>query len=582
MSSNGEDDEIKISVSPVINCKNPCSHELCRGSEGTTITSHSWGRSCKRAWDSSPECNEMHPDLSSLESLFDWTCSVSRVRTDGTDLMDKDVNQGTCPVLKEKGKMPCPLGEVKDQEPCPQSKVIGKGLCSLCKINGEGSCPLGKFKDQGSCPLGKFKDQGSWPLGKVTDEESCPWGKVKDKGSCPLGKFKDQRSCLLDQVKAERSCPLGPSPLRWMWEGFSVERYAPRRRPEATTAGGSKVRPGGLFQIGPHSEREKQRPGTAETPGACRRAPTPQCASVPCDPQAAVGVSTGPGRAAPAARRQVDESRRRARAAVSEAAPPGNGVPVTGATGFERPARARPYNCQQRALDACREFLRQYWEVLDATPCRCAGGRGAGDQRRPLPGQFQSKVTKLVEQRHELIRKNIMERERQELMEQKKLLKERMKRKKIGRLIAARICVCEMDKWRRTQARKRLQCFRKYNREQAARYQAELREMKERVAQAPFLFEQVIQNNVRGTINRLFSKVLQKVCLDEELVCKLGTADCESETQLIELEAKTGDWEGVCAVSHGEQQCHTAREEPLCDHDGDSTNGPRTDPAIDC
>ncbi|XP_067837898.1 testis-specific protein 10-interacting protein-like, partial [Heptranchias perlo] len=130
------------------------------------------------------------------------------------------------------------------------------------------------------------------------------------------------------------------------------------------------------------------------------------------------------------------------------------------------------------------------------------------------------------------------EKERKELMEQKRLRKQRMRSRKVERQIAARMSAYEMEQSRKRQAQRRLHCFRKQNREQAAQYQAELKQMKERVARAPFLFEQVTQNNVRGTIDRLFSRILQKVQLDEELVCTLSTAGCRDEVEFIELEGE--------------------------------------------
>ncbi|XP_072345673.1 testis-specific protein 10-interacting protein-like [Scyliorhinus torazame] len=177
-----------------------------------------------------------------------------------------------------------------------------------------------------------------------------------------------------------------------------------------------------------------------------------------------------------------------------------------------------------------------------------------------------------------------MEKERQELMEQKKLSRERAKRRKTGRMIAARIAVCEMDKWRRTQARKRLQCYRRCSRLQTAQYQEELREMKERVAQSPFLFEQAIQNNVRGTVNRLFTKVLQSLRLDEELACGSGPAGGRTGPQLGEPE--TGDWEGVRAPSQSERRrfrsaCEESSSDTSAADEGDGADPPWTEPAAE-
>ncbi|XP_067877523.1 uncharacterized protein [Heterodontus francisci] len=639
--SNGEDEEIKFSVSPVTDCEKPREAELCRSSEDAEITSHPWKRSCKQAWDSSSEFHQLHPNLVTQETQMtqsNWTCSVSKFKTEGTcpsgSVKDEEscplgrVTEGSCPLasVKDEGSCPlgpvkdkgsCPSGSVKDEESCPLGRVT-EGSCPLASVKDEGSCPSDSVKDEGSCPSGRVRDEGSCTSGSVKDEESCPQGQVKDEGLCPMDSVKDEGTCPLGSVKDEGTCPLGrvkdegscphdhgPSPLHWMWEGFSVDRYAPRRRPEALNDRGSKFNRSGLFQISRQPEgwtgRQQQckgRPRTVESPKTCRRAPIRQCVSLPCDTKAAARGKEGRAKArgSPAGRQKVVGPEWGACAVgVSLNTSPSNSPRVVMATDRESPAQpqngCRPKGLQ-RAPAAYREFLRQYRMILEALPGHCCAREGEGDVQqgfrlRRKTSEVQLKVTKLVEQRHEHIRKTIMEKERKELMEQRKLKKERAKRRKIERQIAARMSVCEMDKWRKNQARERLQCYRKYNREQAAQYQAELREMKERVARAPFLFEQVIQNNVRGTINRLFSKVLQKLQLNEELLCKFSTTDCGSDVSLTELEAETDDWEGVCPLSQGEHQGHAACEEPLnttgceCNDECSSTYSSRNDPAID-
>ncbi|GCC21345.1 hypothetical protein chiPu_0019814 [Chiloscyllium punctatum] len=675
--SNGEDeDDIKVTVSPVTNWENLHSDELYRGQNNVTISSHTcqhpWERSCKQAWDSSHGFDSMHPDSGNLESLVNRMCPLHRVRTEGECQLGKNEDQGTCRVGKaqdmglylqdmvgDQGTRPLgkvgnkelgPASEVKDQGSCrevnaknqvllPPEMVNGEGssavgrvreerscslgnvedeglgpsswvedqgvhslgdsdneeLCSSSQDKDQGLCSLGNVKEKESCPSGQVKDQGSCLLDNVKDKEPIPSGWVKDQGACSLGNIKDEGSCPSSQVKGKGSCLIGPTPLHWMWEGFSVERYAPRRRLAENAGEGSRVKTNGDFQTGPPPEggsawrcRQGARPRTAESPGTCRWTEIPHCASFPGRTQAGRTEASGQrgrrtGRAPPASRRHLDEPTRGACAAPT----PGG---VTTATAGRRPAQAQnppplPPRCRAeqpppRTVKAYREFLRQYRSIVE-------DGR---DDKPPTrdADEFRLKATKLVEQRHQLVRKTIMEKERKERMEQKKLSKERMRRRKLEREIAVRISVYEMDKWRRTQASKKLQSFRKYNREQTVQYQAELREMKERVARSPFLFEQVIQSNVRRTISRLFSKVLQKVRLDEEAMCELSRSDCGTESQLIDLEDENSDCTEVCALRHGQPQHHTSCGEPLdtasCELnlDCDSTSNPRTDPATNC
>ncbi|XP_072887279.1 uncharacterized protein [Hemitrygon akajei] len=214
------------------------------------------------------------------------------------------------------------------------------------------------------------------------------------------------------------------------------------------------------------------------------------------------------------------DARRPPRSRVGESGrepPPSDGVAVAKVTGRKPPPPGRP---KPEPAAACRQLAEQQHR---SALSRAAGG-DTNRRLRRAACDGEVKATKLVEQRHELIRKTLMEKQRRELMQTSRMVNDGLKRRKLGRHIAARICLHQLERDRKSHAGLRLQNLRSRTREQTAQYHAELRAMKERVASAPYLFEQVTQNSIRGTVDRLFSRVLRRLQLDEELVLELCTA----------------------------------------------------------
>ncbi|XP_078283973.1 uncharacterized protein LOC144609384 [Rhinoraja longicauda] len=360
----------------------------------------------------------------------------------------------------------------------------------------------------------------------------------------------------------------GPG-LRSMWDGFSVDRYAPRVRSAAGPPQPQhrEERDGdGCCLHGrscrPPRRRPRTAPGGRQSTGR-QRSPLPKGGSrgrgaspgpsspppppPPPSPRGLVGhVSTATGLSAPG-----DDAAR-----STGLSAPGDDVAVARVTdsrppsGGRRRRRRSPSPCPP-AVTAYQRFVEQYRAALGWA---AGGGLADGDpglrQRRAAAAasDYEVKANKLMEQRHERIRNTILEKERKEQMEKRRLVNERLKRRVMERHIAARMCLHEMEWCRKNQAERRLHSLRTCNREQSAQYQADLREMKERVARAPFLFEQVIQNNIRGTIDRLFTRVLQRQQLDEGLVLKLSalgttaTAGGTDESLHVQLqESPPGD-----------------------------------------
>ncbi|XP_032872431.1 testis-specific protein 10-interacting protein [Amblyraja radiata] len=314
---------------------------------------------------------------------------------------------------------------------------------------------------------------------------------------------------------------LGPGS---MWDGFSVDRYAPRVRSAAGPPQQHRAAEEEDWGCRPARRRPRTAPGGRKIEaGAARRGLV-----------GPVARATGPS--APA----DDDA-----AAVASFSAPGDDAAVARVTerlsSGRRGRRRRP--CPP-AVAAYQRFVEQYRAALGWAAGTGQADGDSGLRHRRAASDYEVKATKLVEQRHERIRKNILEKERKEQMEKRRLVNERLKRRALERHIAARMCLHEMEWCRKDQARSRLQSLRSCSREQAAQYQADLQEMKDRVARTPFLFEQVIQNNIRSTIDRLFTRVLERQQLDEGLVLKLsavGAATTAGRPRHVHLESPPED-----------------------------------------
>ncbi|XP_059811193.1 testis-specific protein 10-interacting protein-like [Hypanus sabinus] len=320
-----------------------------------------------------------------------------------------------------------------------------------------------------------------------------------------------------------------------MWDGFSVDRYAPRGRPGPPPSAQE-----GCCLHGPGCRTPRTRPGTAPIPRSRgeQNIRSRQRSSLPEQPRRS-GRSGADARHPP--RPRVGESGREP--------PPSDGVAVAKVTGRRPPpGRPKPKSPPEPAA-ACRQLAEQQHR---SALSRAAGGDTTRRLRRAAC-DGEVKATKLVEQRHERIRKTLMEKERRELMETSRMVNDGLKKRKLGRHIAARICLHQVERYRKSHAGLRLQNLRSRTREQTAQYHAELRAMKERVASAPYLFEQVTQDNIRGTVDRLFSRVLRRLQLDEELVLELRAAGGWGD---LEGKSEAGSWDAAARPpTSGDDRC---------------------------
>ncbi|XP_072101684.1 uncharacterized protein [Mobula birostris] len=334
-----------------------------------------------------------------------------------------------------------------------------------------------------------------------------------------------------------------------MWDGFSVERYAPRGLP-----GPPPPAQEGCCLHGRGCRTPRTRPGTAPAPRTRseQNVASRQRSSLPEQPRRS-GRSRADAHRPP--RSRVGESGRAPREP-----PPSDGDAVAKVTSRTRPPTWPKPKCPPESTAACRRLAEQQYR----TALSWAADGDTTLRLRRAACDREVKATKLVEQRHELIRKTLMEKRRRELMEESRRVNDGLKRRKLGRHIAARMGLHEVERLRKGQASLRLQNLRSHTREQTAQYQAELRAMKERVARAPYLFEQVTQNNIRGTVDRLFSRVLRRLQLDEELVLKLGAAGGRGDLRLVDLEDEweAGSWDAAARPPSSDDDRCPLREEP--------------------
>eukprot|EP00062_Callorhinchus_milii_P027075 gi/632989949/ref/XP_007883921.1/ PREDICTED: testis-specific protein 10-interacting protein-like [Callorhinchus milii] len=381
------------------------------------------------------------------------------------------------------------------------------------------------------------------------------------------------------------------SPLHWMWKGFSVDRYAPRADPGSKDRAmdgqgkdfssvegfdkegveGTRPEDGTVKGDGEQEAKRKQTgkglsQGLETSPG---RSPVPRFASLPASRKRSPDKETV-GSVPPGQRKEgwcLEEFR--AKHTDPQALPKADGDPGlrleerrkhltarvgAGKTGEkERPTQGRAKKESDFETQP-RRFLKQLrgkegpeassQEPPSSYPTGEATKTSPRSRLRPAPSVGIGKITKLVELRQEFLRKNLEETERKKQEERERAKKEQVKRRKLQREIAARIAFSETQKNKKNRAKTQLQIFRKRDREQAAQYRAELKEMKARVSKYPFLFEKVAQRDAQVNATRIFTNLLKGLNLDVELVTRLAQSEPgDPGSQVIDLEWDAGDQE---------------------------------------
>ncbi|XP_074651069.1 protein FAM161A-like [Tubulanus polymorphus] len=110
----------------------------------------------------------------------------------------------------------------------------------------------------------------------------------------------------------------------------------------------------------------------------------------------------------------------------------------------------------------------------------------------------------------------------QELREKKRLLRE--KEKRLKREIAEKAAANDQSTSLKQTEKEKLKRFKEAERERSIEYQQELRQMKEKLKNRPFLFEQQSQVNARKQAEKRYSDTIRDAGLDEQFIYSKGTA----------------------------------------------------------
>ncbi|XP_042706172.2 testis-specific protein 10-interacting protein, partial [Chrysemys picta bellii] len=166
---------------------------------------------------------------------------------------------------------------------------------------------------------------------------------------------------------------------------------------------------------------------------------------------------------------------------------------------------------QHQPEDELRDWEQQQLRQLWSFHC----GSQSCSEFDPLPSVPSTRAS---DKRQEATRLLLLEWERREKQEKRRAEQRRVKQQQVQREVAKCLAAYSPPgSLAQTTQRKREE-LRRLEQQRMTEYDAQLREIQERVESRPYLFERVMQTNARLAVERRFSQVLAALGIDERLL----------------------------------------------------------------